>query len=154
MNGIVWIDSLRPGLHRFPRDLRAELDFQRLDILGFGGYGRRCRRDIAALRGAGQQKSLQYHGAENPAPHMAENTAQIVGAEAGGEGGKAGVIDPFREHDIQTLAVAEQDADDAEDGADKGRHGFAGPVLAGCRAFGYMIDKLTLSVIFVKKICG
>ena len=68
---------------------------------------------------------------------MAENTAEVVGAEAIGEAGKIPVLDTIGEGFVQVFAVAEENTDQAEDRGDAGGYGGAGPVLlVGRRGFG------------------
>ena len=136
MRGMVGID-VRPARRLLTRrGGRTEFYLQRLDIRrvrALGGFG---RLDIAALRGAGEQKTLQHHGAEDAALHMIENAAHIVRAEAGRQSGKAWVLGTIGEGSVQVLGIAEEDPDNTEDRGDARRHGFSDPALGRGWGFG------------------
>ena len=119
----------RPGGRLMWFGLGAAFQVQRRDLCLFGGFGDRRRLDVSALGGAGEQIPLQHHGAEDAALDMRKNAAEVVGAEAYGQRGEAGVIDLCGEGFIQVLAVAEEGSDDGQGGGDSVGHGLAGAVL-------------------------
>ena len=121
----------RPGGRLMWFGLGAAFQVQRRDLCLFGGFGDRRRLDITALGGAGEQIPLQHHGAEDATLDMAENAAEVVGAPAYGQRGKAGVVDEFGEGFIQVLAEAQEGSDHAQEGGDSVGHGFALAALLG-----------------------
>ena len=112
MHGIVGIDARGAVGFRARGRGGAEFHRQRLDIFCLGGAGGLSRLDIAALRGAGEQKLFQHHRAENAALHMRENAADVVGAEAVGKARKMPVFGAIGEGAVEVFAVAQQGSDD------------------------------------------
>ena len=82
-----------------------------------------CGFDVAVLGGAGEQIPFQHHGSEDAALDMAEDAADVVGAETGGQRGEAGVGGVVRDVLVQLPAVAEENADDVEEERDARRDG-------------------------------
>ena len=68
--------------------------------------------DVAALGGAGQQKTLQHHRSEDAAVDMGEDAADVVGAEAGGQRREARVVGFCWNFVFELAAVAEEALDD------------------------------------------
>ena len=135
MERVVWVGGRAAGgqLARFgvPLGLGSAFQAQRRDLVLVGGFGDRRRLDVSALGGAGEQIALQHHGSEDAALDVGKNTAEVVGAPAYGQRGKAGVVDEFGEGFIQVLAEAQEGSDHAQEGGDSVGHGFALAALLG-----------------------
>ena len=86
------------------------------------------------MGGAGQKKTFQHHGAEDAALDVGKNAAEVVGAEAGGQSGEAGVVDFCWNCVVEQLAVAEEDAGDFEEEGDAGERC---PFLWGSGVWGW-----------------
>ena len=91
--------------------------------MSFGSAGGLDGLNVAALGGAGEEVALQHHGFEEAALDMPENAAEVVGAEAGGDGGEAGVGCFLGEGLVEVLGVADEGTDDVEEERDA-RQGF------------------------------
>ena len=76
--------------------------------------------DVTALRGAGEQESLQHHGFEDAALDVPKNKTEVVGAESAGDGGEAVVVGLLRQGLVEMFAVAKERADDVQEEGDAG----------------------------------
>ena len=98
-------------------------------FIGVGAAGHHV--DVAAGCGALEQEALQGGGAQEASVEVGDDGGEVGGAEGGRDGGECGGGGAAVDGVAEMAAVAEQDADDVEQGGDVLGHGrgLAGLIL-------------------------
>ena len=101
-----------------------------------GGHADGRWREVLAAGGAPAKPGFQGRGAAQAIGDAGEDDGEIGGAEGSGEQGEAWGGSALLDRAGELLAVVDQFADEAEDAADGGGDGRAGPRRIGVRGWG------------------